>query len=175
MPAPIKLFGNTRIEISDAWWAMKAIQLENGSTAATIRKEKLGNIGESSEAIKPATVMGATAAETRRLAGMETNENCPEIAMIIGVQKIVAASGIAIGSGIFRAVRIGTRTKIPAVAPTDNAKPGSTDWKGSIKISTVIANPSAGNPPALAPRARAKRRAAVITDARITEGEGRTR
>ena len=139
-----------------------------------MRKVAPGNTGAMRAATNPATVIGATAAETSRFAGIETKESCPESATMMGVQKSVAAIGIAIDSGIF-SFNFGARSNIPAVAPTDNAKPGSIAWNGSIKIKIVIARPSEGRAELLSPRAFAMSRAAVMMDALKTEGLGRTK
>jgi hypothetical protein len=82
-----------------------------------------GNIGERIAAINPMIVIGATTGSARTFAGIETSENRPEIARIIGVHMIVAESGIAISGENFSS--FGANNKMPAVAATESAKPGS--------------------------------------------------
>ena len=53
---------------------------------------------------------------------------------------MVAEIGIA---KIWVTPSFGARRIIPAVAPTDNAKPGSIAWNGSIKTNNATAAPSA--------------------------------
>ena len=103
--------------------------------------------------------------------------------MITGKQKIVALTGITIESkihGIFIYLsnllfKNGGRSNIPAVANTDNAKPGSIAWKGSTNTNSEIAHPSDGMPKDLSPNTLAIKTTAVITAARNTDGVGRTR
>ena len=64
---------------------------------------------------------------------------------------------------------------IPAVAATESAKPGSVASKGSIKIRSEIARPSAASADDLTPRAFAIKSTLTITVARNTDGEGRTK
>ena len=96
----------------------------NAKAAASgpIKVKRIGAVIGISAATKPRTVIGATNGDAARLAGILTSDNVPDIAIITGVHIIVAAIGIASGSGKgnLGAIRI-----IPAVAPTERAKPGS--------------------------------------------------
>ena len=92
-----------------------------------------GIIGESKAAINPIIVIGATTGATKTLAGIDTSEKRPEIARMIGVHISVAESGIAITCASFswpyfsvsQVSILGANSKIPAVADTESAKPGS--------------------------------------------------
>ena len=95
--------------------------------------ETLGIIGESKAAMNPMIVIGATTGPAKTFAGIETREKRPEIARIIGVHINVAASGIAITWASFswpnlsvsQSSSFGANNRIPAVAATESANPGS--------------------------------------------------
>ena len=78
-------------------------------------------------------VIGATTGPARTFAGIETSENKPEIARIIGVHIKVAASGIAMtwanfswpNLSVSQISSFGANNRMPAVAATESAKPGS--------------------------------------------------
>jgi hypothetical protein len=107
----------------------------NGVVSKRINSENLARKGDSKAAINPRTVMGAITGATKIFAGTVTGANCPESKTITGMQNTVALIGIASASTIqstfkyFRSLTfiIGEKINIPAVAKTDNAKPGSTD------------------------------------------------
>ena len=109
-------------------------------------------------------------------------DNCPESATITGVQKIVAEIGMATASAttchlIFAEsteINLGESSNMPAVAKTDNAKPGSIAWNGSSKIKVAIAAPNAGKPNERSPRYFAINKTEVMTAARNTDGVGLT-
>ncbi|MEJ0014297.1 MAG: hypothetical protein WDN07_01560 [Actinomycetota bacterium] len=67
------------------------------------------------------------------------------------------------------------RKRIPAVAATESANPGSVASKGSIKIKSAIASPNAGRAEDRTPRAFENKKTLTITVARRTEGEGLTK
>ena len=83
--------------------------------------------------INPITVIGAITGEAKTLAKIVIKDNCPERATITGVQNNVAEIGIATASATTRhlnfalnsSTNLGDKIKIPAVAKTDRAKPGS--------------------------------------------------
>ena len=102
----------------------------------TINKSKCeipANGIEQSAAIKPKIVIGPTTGTASRFAGIEMSESIPDMAMITGVQTIVAENGMASNSAsrsfqpreISRSEILGATKRIPAVAATDRAKPGS--------------------------------------------------
>ena len=112
---------------------------------------------------------------------METGEMYPDNATMTGRQSANAAIGIARTTAIFSgsqrckyAVIRGARTKSPAVARTESAKPGSRDCHGSIVTTAAIAKPSAGSE---SPRCRvdiAINITAAMAAALNTDGVGRT-
>ena len=82
---------------------------------------------------KPTIVIGAINGATAIFTGIEIKESCPLIATMTGVQRIVAASGIASAalrnlgaprSNNFSSI-LGARKRMPAVASTESANPGS--------------------------------------------------
>ena len=91
--------------------------------------------GANTAAIKPRIVIGAITGATKILAGTETIASWLEIKTITGKQKIVALNGIAIDSAnnlLFTTPtnlldRDGESMRMPAVAKTERAKPGSLD------------------------------------------------
>ena len=129
----------------------------------------------------PRTVAGATAGSASRLAGIETRLTDPLIAAMTGAVATVAAAGTASASATpggtrrlrSQAAQPGASRISPAVASTDNAKPGSRASGGERKTSTSTAAPSAGNADRGRPDASASSAIAPITAARSTLGEGR--
>jgi hypothetical protein len=107
----------------------------NGVVSKRINSENLSRKGDSKAAINPSTVIGAMTGATKILAGIVTGANWPESKTITGIQNTVALIGIVSASTIqstfiyFKSLTfiIGEKINIPAVAKTDNAKPGSTD------------------------------------------------
>ena len=99
--APAKLFGTLSTGSDPQVCATNTTHPENGLQVKRRRCEIPGASGESSAAMKPIIVIGATTSATRKFAGSAIRLNCPEIAMISGVQKIVAAIGIAKSSTTF--------------------------------------------------------------------------
>ena len=85
-------------------------------------KRSIGASGGINAAMNPKIVIGATKGAAAIFAGIEIRDSVPESAIIIGVHIMVAAIGMAIGSGNFN---FGAIKIIPAVAPTDSANPGS--------------------------------------------------
>ena len=83
----------------------------------------------------PSTVIGAIAGATKIFDGIVANENSLDKSRITGKHGIVALTGIAIASTNHRGFNIfcnlfstfGERNRMPAVARTDSAKPGSID------------------------------------------------
>jgi hypothetical protein len=136
-------------EITDA---IHATQPANGLTTQIKSPDTDGAMGERTPATKPIIVTGATAGAAKTLARMLIGEICPDIATMTGVQNTVAANGVAItiasARGIFFekfSTSMGANNKRPAVARTDNAKPGSRTCQGSATITAPIAKPSAGS------------------------------
>ena len=161
--------------------AIHATQAAKGLTTQIKSPDIHGAKGERTPAINPITVTGATAGAAKTLATMLIGEICPEMATMTGVQKIVAANGVAItiakARGIFFenfSTSTGANNKSPAVAKTESAKPGSRTCQGSAIITAPIAKPSAGSEslPRWVPCANNKTDA--IAAARSTDGDGRT-
>ena len=128
---------------------MKAagIRITRISTPATP-----GKIGLIRAAIKPKTVIGATAGAAKRFAITLIGERKPDSATSTGAQKSVAAIGGASASANFRGTNLakkviilGAASNKPPVANTDRANPASRDCHGSAITTAAIAKPSAGS------------------------------
>ena len=78
-------------------------------------------MGAISAAINPTMVIGVTAGAAKTLARTLMGLMYPESAMMTGEQKTIAAMGAARIVGLMR----GAKSKSPAVAKTESAKPGS--------------------------------------------------
>ena len=146
---PVAKVISGRSEITEATHATHAAR---GFTNQISIADSHGAIGEISPATKPKIVTGATAGAARTLARILISEICPEIATMTGVQNKVAESGIAITMAIGRGIFLeklstsrGAKSKSPAVARTERAKPGSRTCQGSATMTAPIAKPSAGN------------------------------
>ncbi len=86
--------------------------------------------GATNATAKPSRVAGATAGPASRLAGIATGASCPDIRTRTGVTATWAAAATAVASANHRGIRAesrsrqpGARTRMPAVAETDRAKP----------------------------------------------------
>ena len=130
----------------------------NPMKAAGIRINRISNpatpgkIGLIRAAIKPSTVIGATAGAAKRFAITLIGERKPDSATRTGAQKSVAAIGGASASANFLGTNLAEKETIlgaannkPPVAKTDNAKPASRDCHGSAMTTAAIAKPSAGS------------------------------
>ena len=108
-------------------------------------------IGAKSAAIKPKIVIGATTGAANKFAITDIGDRYPESATRTGEQKSVAAiegaSASANTLGTYlesEAIILGAKSKRPAVANTESAKPASRDCQGSAITTALIAKPNAG-------------------------------
>ena len=116
--------------------AIHTIKAANGWTAIMRSRAISGKNGTRSALIKPLIVIGAMSGATAIFTGIVTSDSCPLMATMTGVQRIVAESGT--DSAVMRDAGmwppdfssqylsiIGAMKRIPAVARTESAKPGS--------------------------------------------------
>ena len=139
-----------------------------------------GANGENKAAMKPRTVIGATAGAANKLAMMLMGDKYPERDTRMGEQKMIAAIGGASEPANFLCVGSlstirGASKSNPAVANTDKANPASRDCQGSPRTTAQIAKPKAGKESDPRLPSWADNKTAAIAAARNTDGDGRTK